>query len=153
MSKTSNSQLKLLSLKKEEQNLEKHPSMKTFFNQIKEKKEFEKNNNNNINIMEIVEDEDEEINNNNDIKKNNNIKINIIECEYKLKDDKETFFVEANNNKSVIYNIYKNKINNKALNYELTKNQKKLDEKITKEINEGKEYNIIEKNFVGLLKK
>ena len=153
MSKTSNSQLKLLSLKKEEQNLEKHPSMKTFFNQIKEKKEFEKNNNNNINIMEIVEDEDEEINNNNDIKKNNNIKINIIECEYKLKDDKETFFVEANNNKSVIYNIYKKKINNKALNYELTKNQKKLDEKITKEINEGKEYNIIEKNFVGLLKK
>ena len=153
MSKTSNSQLKLLSLKKEEQNLEKHPSMKTFFNQIKEKKEFEKNNNNNINIMEIVEDEDEEINNNNDIKKNNNIKINIIECEYKLKDDKETFFVEANNNKSVIYNIYKKKINNKALNYELTKNQKKLDEKITKEINEGKEYNIIKKNFVDLLKK
>ena len=151
MAKTSNSELHFLSLKNPEKSLEKHPSMKTFFNQVKEKEEKEANN---IIINNIQSEEKEKLNNINRKTKNINITINILECENKLSDGKDTFFIEANNisyNNQKLYKKNKNAI--KPLNYEFTEKQKKLDAKITKQIYQGKNYSIIEKNFNGLLKK
>ena len=145
MAKTSNSELHFLSLKNPEKSLEKHPSMKTFFNQVKEKEA------NNIIINNIQSEEEEKLNN---INRKTKITISILECENKLNDGKDTFFIEANNisyNNQKLYKKNKNTI--KPLNYEFTEKQKKLDAKITKQIYQGKNYSIIEKNFNGLLKK
>ena len=154
MSNASNSKLNFLSINNQEKSLEKHPSMKTFFNQVKEKEEKEENND----ILNIIQSEEEEkldnINNKTD-NININIKINIIECEHKLSDGKETFFVETNNNPNNYNNskFYKKNNDIKPLNYEFTEKQKKFDAKITKQIYQRKQYNIIEKSFEGLLKK
>ena len=165
MSKTPKIKGKLLCLDKKEKNLANHPSMKSFFNQVKEKEENLNDNNKNLNMFKNpniniiqVEDnveEDEKIENN---REKNNLKINVIECEHKLSDGKDTFFVESNKD-NIKYNInninyiFKKCNNSKPLNYELTEKQKILDEKITKQMNQGKDYDIIEKNFDGLLKK
>ena len=153
MSKASSTKLKFLSLNNQEKSLEKHPSMKTFFNQVKEKEEKEANNI--INVLQSEEVEEEKIDNI-DKTENINIKINIIECEYKLSDGKDIFFMETNNNNNecnIDNNTYK-KINDiRPLYYGFSKNQKKLDAKITKQIYQGKNYNIIEKNFDGMLQK
>jgi len=153
MSKASSTKLKFLNLNNQEKSLEKHPSMKTFFNQVKEKEEKEANNI--INVLQSEEVEEEKIDNI-DKTENINIKINIIECEYKLSDGKDTFFMETNNNNNecnIDNNTYK-KINDiRPLYYGFSKNQKKLDAKITKQIYQGKNYNIIEKNFDGMLQK
>ena len=152
MSKASSTKLKFLSLNNQEKSLERHPSMKTFFNQVKEKEEKEAHNI--INVLQSEEVEEEKIDNI-DKTENINIKINIIECEHKLSDGKDTFFIETNNknNKCNVNNAYKMNGAIKPLNYGFTKNQKKLDAKITKQIYQGKNYNIIEKNFDGMLQK
>lgn len=167
MSKTPKTKGKLLCLDKQEKSLAKHPSMKSFFNQVKEKEENLNNNikntniinNPNINIIQIEDEEDEEekqiIGNN---KEKEDIKINVVECEHKLSDGKDNFFVETNKD-NIKYNIdninfvFKRNSNTKPLNYGLSEKQKKLDEKITKQMKQGKDYNIIEKNFDNLLKK
>ena len=153
MSKALSTKLKFLNLNNQEKSLEKHPSMKTFFNQVKEKEEKEANNI--INVLQSEEVEEEKIDNI-DKTENINIKINIIECEYKLSDGKDTFFMETNNNNNecnIDNNTYK-KINDiRPLYYGFSKNQKELDAKINKQIYQGKNYNIIEKNFDGMLQK
>ena len=166
MSKTNkqNKKLNLLTLSAPEKSLEKHPSMKTFFNQVKEKEEEETNckyNNDNINInndnfnIHIIEPKDIEEEKEEDKSKNENIniKINIIECEHKLYDGKDTFYLESKSNGKYNINkfILKNNVS-KPLIYGFADNQKKLDEKITKQIYQRKKYNIIEKNFDGFLK-
>ena len=151
MSQVSNSKLHFLSLNNPEKSLEKHPSMKTFFNQVKEKEDKKANN---IIINHIQSEEEEKLDNINPNNKNINITINILECEHELSDGKETYFIETNNISFNSQKIYKK--NNSVimpLNYEFTENQKQLDAKITKQIIQGKKYNIIEKDFKGLLKK
>ena len=80
--------------------------------------------------------------------------INIITCDHKLIDDKDTFFVQANenSNKKRIENKNNLKIK-KSIFYEFNDEQKKLDKKITNLMEDGKDYKIIEKQFQGLLKK
>ena len=156
MSKLSSSKLNFLSLNNQEKSLEKHPSMKTFFNQVKEKEQKEKNEEKDNNIINIIQSEEEEkLDNINNETENINIQINIIECEHKLSDGKDTFFIDTNNNIINYMNkkVYKNNNDIKPLNYEFNEKQKKLDSKITKQIFQRKDYNIIEKNFDGMLKK
>ena len=144
-----NKKSKKLCLLKPVIDLKKHPSVKSLFkiNDAKEqdfkeqKKNFIFNNNDEVNLIEIK-------------KNKTNIGINIISCDHKIIDDKETFFIEQN-----IENNLKNdkessniKIKITPLKYEFNENEKKLDALITKQMAKGEEYKIIEKNFIRLLK-
>ena len=143
---------KRLGLLKPEINLQKHPSVKSLFqtNDTKEKKEqniIEQN----TNFLSVNNVKDNLINT---IKNKSTIGINIISCDHKIIDDKETFFIEQN-----IENNLKNdkessniKIKITPLKYEFNENEKKLDALITKQMAKGEEYKIIEKNFIRLLK-
>lgn len=123
--------------------VERHPSVKNLLNQINNPEPLPTNN-----IISIS------TNNENSQENNINIGINIIPCEHKIKDEKETFFIESNENNN---NIINNSINNikivKPSFYTLNEEQKKLDKKITNLMEEGKDYSTIEKQFKDVLKK
>ena len=88
-----------------------------------------------------------------------NIMIKIDKCDHKIVDTKETFYIEAENNVNVNINtdsydtINKNEKIIKPLFYELNNCQKLIDEEITKEMAEGKDYKVIEQKFLSLLKR
>ena len=136
-----------------EENLKRHPSVKSLFDVNGNKITSQDNSvNNSENYSFNIE-----IKNKNEKKKNLNpehITIRINKCDHIL-DTKETFYIEAENN--VNNNIYNNvNINEKIIKplfYELKKDQKIIDEEITKEIAEGKDYKIIEQKFLSLLKR
>ena len=130
-------------------NIERHPSVKNLLNQINNPEpisinNYKINNNNNISIP---------TDNENSQKSNINIGINIIPCEHKIKDEKETFFIEADVNNKILNNSV-NKLNiPKPSFYMLNEEQRKLDKKITNLIEEGKDYIMIERQFESVLKK
>ena len=89
--------------------------------------------------------------------------VQINRVEEKLVDNKDTFFVEMNDDeeKEQRKEIIKKKIgsnkdlnkNSKPLSYGFDDNQKKFDKDITEAMSKGKEYNEIEGKFAGQLKK
>ena len=128
-------------------NIERHPSVKNLLNQINNPEPIPINNykiNNNILIS---------TDNENSQKSNINIGINIIPCEHKIVDEKESFFIESNENNHILKNSM-NKLNiPKPSFYTLNEEQQKLDKKITNLMEEGKDYITIEKQFKDVLKK
>ena len=120
-------------------------------NEEKEKKiqEIEKENN-------INESKQNDKNDKND-KKIMSVQINRVE--EKLVDNKETFFVEMNDEEKK--EILKKKIDiqqkiqkySKPLNYGFNDLQKKIDKDITEAISKGKKYSKIEVKFINQLKK
>ena len=138
--------LNRLAVIKEDSSVNKHPSVKNLINQMNNPEPIPSSFINNINV----------INNENLSNKNlqSNIGINIITCEHKIIDDKDTYFVQANENKNKKKMEKKNnKKIKKSIFYEFNDEQKKMDKKITNLMEEGKDYKIIEKQFQGLLKK
>ena len=142
-----NKKSKKLCLLKPVIDLQKHPSVKSLFkiNDAKEqdfkeqKTNFLFNNNDEVNLIEIK-------------KNKTNIGINIISCDHKIIDDKETFFIEKNIEDNLINEKKGSNIKIIPLKYEFNENEKKLDALITNQMAKGKGYKIIEKNFTGLLK-
>ena len=142
-----NKKSKKLCLLKPVIDLQKHPSVKSLFkiNDAKEqdfkeqKTNFIFNNNDEVNLIEIK-------------KNKTNIGINIISCDHKIIDDKETFFIEKNIEDNLINEKKGSNIKIIPLKYEFNENEKKLDALITNQMAKGKGYKIIEKNFTGLLK-
>ena len=141
---------KRLSLIKEDASVSKHPSVKNLLNQMNNPEPIPLINNN------IAIDNDK---NNNQINYDNtnlktNIGINIITCEHKIIDDKDTFFVQTNENNNKKKLSLRNSLNiKKSIFYEFNDEQKKVDKKITNLMEKGKDYKAIEKQFQGLLKK
>ena len=149
MSKTPglNNTHKRLGLPKPEISLQKHPSVKSLFksDDTKEKNDIEQN----TNFLFGNNAEDSSIN----IQKNKtNFGINIISCDHKIMNDKETFFIEQNIENNLPNEKERSNIKIIPLKYEFDEKQKKLDALITKQMAKGEEYKIIEKNFIGLLK-
>lgn len=155
---------KRLGLLKPEINLKRHPSVKSLFPDMDETSQY----------SEITNSTNEINRNHCSSSKNSSFsfkKITIISCDYKLSNENDTFFIEANDenencNDNYKYNFYIdddniddnnnfNKINkmSKPLFYGFTEEQKQLDKKITGEIKKGNNYLSIEKSFKGLLKK
>ena len=147
MSKSTNKvSRKRLALIKEDPSVIKHPSIKNLLNQINNPEPIPFINNINVNNINQIHYDNKNL--------QTNMGINIITCEHKLIDDKDTFFVQAkeNSNKKRIENKNNLKIK-KSIFYEFNDEQKKLDKKITNLMEDGKDYKIIEKQFQGLLKK
>ena len=148
MSKTSslNYKKKGLGLLKPEISLQRHPSVKSLFkiNDAKEQNIIEQNenfffNNNFVNPVNIQ-------------KNKTNIGINIILCEHKIIDDKETFFISQNIENNLLNENVRSNIKTIPLKYEFDEEQEKLNTLITNQMAKGEGYKIIEKNFIGLLK-
>ena len=152
-----------LSLNLFEANLKRHPSVKGLFdekgdlkNPTDSKNEFLL-----LNINNEIDDKDNDINdiNNGDVKKKRNasLPIKIDRVKEKMVDNKETFYVEMNdeNRKEILKkNIEKKKSKfSQPLSYEFNDSQKKLDKDVTNAMSEGKEYSEIEIKFVNHLKK
>ena len=147
MSKSTNKvSRKRLALIKEDPSVIKHPSIKNLLNQINNPEPIPFINNINVNNINQKHYDNKNL--------QTNVGINIITCDHKLIDDKDTFFVQANenSNKKRIENKNNLKIK-KSIFYEFNDEQKKLDKKITNLMEDGKDYKIIEKQFQGLLKK
>ena len=175
-----------------EANLKRHPSVKGLFDEdgnmkcpkdskneylllnIDNKSEKESNdtsNNENDEKDKIKEIEKECENTNENEKEDNKEKkekirtmsVQINRVEEKLVDNKETFFVEMNDDEEKLQRkeIIKKKIgshknlnnNSKPLIYGFNDNQKKFDKDITEAMSKGKEYNEIEGKFANQLKK
>ena len=151
-----------LSLNLFEANLKRHPSVKGLFdekgdlkNPTDSKNEFLL-----LNINNEIDDKDNDINdiNNGDVKKKRNasLPIKIDRVKEKMVDNKETFYVEMNdeNIKEFKKNIEKKKSKfSQPLSYEFNDSQKQLDKDVTNAMSEGKEYSEIEIKFVNHLKK
>ena len=147
MSKSTNKvSRKRLALIKEDPSVIKHPSIKNLLNQINNPEPIPFINNINVNNINQIHYDNKNL--------QNNVGINIITCDHKLIDDKDTFFVQANENSSKKRIENKNNLKiKKSIFYEFNDEQKKLDKKITNLMEDGKDYKIIEKQFQGLLKK
>ena len=89
--------------------------------------------------------------------------VQINRVEEKIVNNKDTFFVEMNNDEESLQRkeVIKKKKgseknlnkNNKPLAYGFNDKQKKFDKDITEAMSKGKEYNEIEGKFAGQLKK
>ena len=147
-----------LSINQNEENLKRHPSVKSLFddngNKIIPSNDVVNNSNNYLYNIEIKNNTDNKQDFNHE-----NIMIKIDKCDHKIVNTKETFYIEAENNvnnnsyNNVNINVNINKKIIKPLLYELDNTQKLIDEEITKEMAEGKDYKIIEQKFLSLLKR
>ena len=151
-----------------EANIQRHPSVKGLFDEdgnmkapTDSKDEFfilnidnksdekESNDTSNINPDEENEEKDKD--------KKLTIPVKINRVEEKIVNNKETFFIEMNDENR--YEIFKKLGNNynskmgKPLSYAFNDSQKKFDKDITDAISKGKEYSEIEGKFVNQLKK
>jgi hypothetical protein len=150
-----------------EANLQRHPSVKGLFDEdgnmkapTDSKDEFfilnidnksdekESNDTSNINPDEENEDKDKD--------KKLSIPVKINRVEEKIVNNKETFFIEMNDqNRNEI--LKKNGDNNskqgKPLSYAFNDSQKKFDKDVTDAMSKGKEYSEIEGKFANQLKK
>ena len=151
-----------------EANLQRHPSVKGLFDEdgnmkapTDSKDEFfilnidnksdekESNDTSNINPDEENEEKDKD--------KKLTIPVKINRVEEKIVNNKETFFIEMNDENR--YEIFKKLGNNynskmgKPFSYAFNDSQKKFDKDITDAISKGKEYSEIEGKFVNQLKK
>ena len=140
-----------LGLVKEDTSVDRHPSIKNLINQMNNPEPINSNNLLNINNFNNNFDENMIDNNKND----NKIGINIITCDHKISNEKETFFMEADEKKDPqLLETRKNQLKiNKPIFYELSEEQKQIDKKITNLMEEGKDYKVIEDQFKGMLKK
>ena len=151
-----------------EANLQRHPSVKGLFDEdgnmkapTDSKDEFfilnidnksdekESNDTSNINPDEENEEKDKD--------KKLTIPVKINRVEEKIVNNKETFFIEMNDENR--YEIFKKLGNNynskmgKPLSYKFNDSQIKFDKDVTDAISKGKEYSEIEGKFVNQLKK
>ena len=143
-----------LGLIKEDSSVERHPSIKNLVNQMNNPEPIKPNNF--LSINNINNNFGENLVNNNFNNKNDTkIGINIITCDHKISNEKDTFFVEANEKKqSQLLETRKNQLSiKKPIFYELNEEQKQFDKKITNMMEEGKDYQTIEDQFKGMLKK
>ena len=152
---------KKLSIIKEDLSIKRHPSVKNLLNQI-DNPEPPKFNSNLINIIASNNDDLIENGSENENKEKvltpTNLSINIIECEHKIINDEDTFFIETvpveKDNSDINLDNRNNKLMiNKPLFYELSEEQKQFDKRITNLMVEGKDFETIEKQFQGILKK
>jgi len=190
MNKKNDSSKNRLGLNLFEANLKRHPSVKGLFDEDgnmktpkdskdellilnidnkseKESNDTSNNENDEKDKIKEIEKEYEKENNKEDNKEKKEkiytMSVQIHRVEEKLVDNKDTFFVEMNDDeekqqrKEIIKNKngnqkYSNK-NSKPLEYKFNAKQKKFDKDITEAMSKGKEYNEIEGKFVGQLKK
>ena len=152
-----------LSLNLFEANLKRHPSVKGLFDENGDLKNPTDSKNEFL-LLNIINQSDEKDNDINDVnkgevkkKRNASLPIKIDRVKEKIVDNKDTFFVEMNdeNRKEILKNnIDKKKSKfSQPLSYELNDSQKKLDKDVTNAMSEGKEYSEIEIKFVNHLKK
>ena len=152
-----------LSLNLFEANLKRHPSVKGLFDENGELKNPTDSKNEFL-LLNIINQSDEKDNDINDVnkgevkkKRNASLPIKIDRVKEKIVDNKDTFFVEMNdeNRKEILKNnIDKKKSKfSQPLSYELNDSQKKLDKDVTNAMSEGKDYSEIEIKFVNHLKK
>ena len=152
-----------LSLNLFEANLKRHPSVKGLFDEKGDLKNPTDSRNEflllNINSQIDEKDNKETDVNKGEVKKKRNasLPIKIDRVKEKIVDNKDTFFVEMNdeNRKEILKNnIDKKKSKfSQPLSYELNDSQKKLDKDVTNAMSEGKDYSEIEIKFVNHLKK
>ena len=144
-----------LSLMKEDTSVDRHPSIKNLVNQMNNPEPIIPSNLLNVNNFNNNFDENLFNNNNFSSKNDNKISINIITCDHKISNEKETFFMEADEKKDPqLLETRKNQLKiNKPIFYELSEEQKQIDKKITNLMEEGKDYKVIEDQFKGMLKK
>jgi len=151
-----------LSLNLFEANLKRHPSVKGLFDENGDLKNPTDSRNEFL-LLNIINQSDEQDNdvtdNKGDVKKRRNasMPIKIDRVKEKMVDNKETFFVEMNDeNKKEILSKNKEKKKSKfsqPLSYEFNDSQKKFDKDVTNAMSEGKDYSEIEIKFVNHLKK
>ena len=167
MSKENENSKNKLCLNLLEANLQRHPSIKGLFDEdgnmkvpTNSKDEFfilsignkgdekESNDTRNTNPDEENEDKDKKL----------SIPVKINRVEEKIVNNKETFFIEMNDeNRNEV--LKKNGDNNtssksgKPLSYAFNDSQKKFDKDVTDAMSKGKEYSEIEGKFVNQLKK
>ena len=152
-----------LSLNLFEANLKRHPSVKGLFDEKGDLKNPTDSRNEFL-LLNIINQSDEKDNDINDVnkgevkkKRNASLPIKIDRVKEKIVDNKDTFFVEMNdeNRKEILKNnIDKKKSKfSQPLSYELNDSQKQLDKDVTNAMSEGKEYSEIEIKFVNHLKK
>jgi hypothetical protein len=152
-----------LSLNLFEANLKRHPSVKGLFDENGDLKNPTDSKNEFL-LLNIINQSDEKDNDINDVnkgevkkKRNASLPIKIDRVKEKIVDNKDTFFVEMNdeNRKEILKNnIDKKKSKfSQPLSYELNDSQKKLDKDVTNAMSEGKDYSEIEIKFVNHLKK
>lgn len=160
---------KTLGLDKFERNLQKHPSTKALYdkngNELLPSENIKNEvftfyiNGNNINTNKNESNNNNESDDSNKKTKNDKPKqplyIQINKCEHKIKDEKETFFIESGGNFKQPH-INNNNLcineNCKPLFYGFSENQKEFDKQITNDMEKGKEYKSIERKFLGVLK-
>ena len=152
-----------LSLNLFEANLKRHPSVKGLFDEKGDLKNPTDSRNEflllNINSQIDEKDNKETDVNKGEVKKKRNasLPIKIDRVKEKLVDNKETFYIEMNdeNKKEILKkNIDKKKSKfSQPLSYELNDSQKKLDKDVSNAMSEGKDYSEIEIKFVNHLKK
>jgi len=151
-----------LSLNLFEANLKRHPSVKGLFDENGDLKNPSDSRNEFL-LLNIINQSDEQDNdvtdNKGDVKKRRNasMPIKIDRVKEKMVDNKETFFVEMNDeNKKEILSKNKEKKKSKfsqPLSYGFNDSQKKFDKDVTNAMSEGKDYSEIEIKFVNHLKK
>jgi hypothetical protein len=170
--KTQNSKNRL-GLNLFEANLKRHPSVKGLFDENGNMKIPTNSNNEylvfnvsnkdgtNDTIHYIGVDKNEEENSD---EENNNKKevmpVQINRVEEKVVNNKDTFFVEMNDeDKKEIIRIKEEKTKqmskktSKPLSYEFNDTQKEFDKDVTDAMSKGKEYEVIEEKFINQLKK
>ena len=182
MNKKNDSTKNRLGLNLFEANLKRHPSVKGLFDEdgnmksptdskdeflllnIDNKSEKESNDTSNNNAEDENDEKEkvkeigkeEEIENKENNKKIHTMSVQINRVEEKLVDNKETFFVEMNDEERSKYSnkkIDKKSKSGKPLSYGFNDIQKKFDKDITDSMSKGKEYSVIEGKFLGQLKK
>ena len=145
---------KKLNIERLEASLIRHPSVKSLFDDKGNPKtpSNDSNNKNDIykfNIKNNEEKDDEELRPR--TKSEANVFIKIDKVEHKIVDNKESFFVDSGKTNNIISNSTK-VINQRPAMYKFSNEQKELDDIVTKDMSEGKEYGVIEKKFLSLLK-
>ena len=170
MSKNNDNSKNRLSVNLIRANVKRHPSVKALFDDEGNMKipknskdenllfnidnksdEKESNDTSNNNLDEEIEEKECR-------GKKNSINVQINRVEEKLVDNKDTFYVEMNDeHKKEILKKNSNKNSSlktsKPLDYRFSDSQKKFDKDVTDAISKGKEYKEIEGKFVNQLKK
>ena len=170
MSKQNENSKNRLRINSFEANLKRHPSVKGLFDDDGNMK-MPKNSKDEYLLFNIDNKSDEKESNdtsNNNLDeeieekecrgKKNSINVQINRVEEKLVDNKETFYVELNDEHKkeiLMKNLYKKSPSksSKPLDYRFTDSQNKFDKDVTEAISKGKDYNEIEGKFVNQLKK
>ena len=180
MSKQNEKSKNRLRINSFEANLKRHPSVKglfdddgnmkmpknskdeyLLFNIDNKSDEKESNDTSNNNLDEEIDEKDKDKDKEKEKEskgKKNSINVQINRVEEKLVDNKETFYVELNDEHKkeiLMKNLYKKSPSksSKPLDYRFTDSQNKFDKDVTEAISKGKDYNEIEGKFVNQLKK